>query len=317
MFGMPFRSVRRPVLLIVVLGIFLTIISMTALSQAVVVSSQSSATMLNAVVGSDAATVRGFVNGYLVPADLVPGGLSASRAAALRTQVRTIVAAGQILHVELRLPDGTVLLSDTGDLEGVHVVLTPDLIVAAQGTVTAGFHPVADAESVGPALAANDVLRAYFPVEVDGKVVAIVGIWRDAAPILGDLDRLRRQVMLITLFAGALAAVALYLVFRAAQSKILRQTDELIEATTLDPMTGMLNHGALVGVLAVAIEAAHQTGETLDIALLDIDNFRNLNETYGHPAATGRSRRSPRSCARRSRRTSDGGATDLMSSSSS
>jgi diguanylate cyclase (GGDEF)-like protein len=49
-------------------------------------------------------------------------------------------------------------------------------------------------------------------------------------------------------------------------------------------MTGKLNHGALVGVLAVAIEAARKAEATLGIALLDIDNFRNLNETYGHPA---------------------------------
>src|SRR6185312_9002759 len=104
LFGKPFRSLRRPVLLIVVLGIFFTIVGMTAVSQAIVVSTQSSATMLNAVVGSDAATVRGFANGYLVPSDLSPGGLSPTRAAALRAQIGTIVSAGQILHVELRLP---------------------------------------------------------------------------------------------------------------------------------------------------------------------------------------------------------------------
>jgi diguanylate cyclase (GGDEF)-like protein len=90
--------------------------------------------------------------------------------------------------------------------------------------------------------------------------------------------------MLVTVFAGALAAVALYLVFRAAQGRILRQTDELLESTRLDQMTGTLNHGALVGVLAVALEHARHADETLGIALLDIDNFRNLNETYGHPA---------------------------------
>jgi diguanylate cyclase (GGDEF)-like protein len=284
LFGMPFRSVRRPILLIVVLGIFLTIVGMTAFSQAVIVSSQTSATMLNAVVGSDAATVRGFANGYLVPADLGPGGLSPTRAAALQAQVRTIVAAGQILRIELRLPDGTVLLSDATGLTGTRGAMTPDFLSATQGTVTAGFHPVGEAESMGPILPVNDILRAYFPVKVDGRVVAVVGIWRDAAPILGDLDRLRRDVTIVTLFAAALAAIALYLVFRAAQVRILRQTDELIESTTLDPMTGVLNHGALVGVLALAIEAAHQTDETLDIALLDIDNFRSLNETYGHPA---------------------------------
>jgi diguanylate cyclase (GGDEF)-like protein len=267
-----------------VFGFFLMIVGLTALSQAIIVSSQSSQTMLTAVVGSDAATVRGFANAYLVPADLVPGGLSATRAAALRAQVKTIVSAGQILRIELRLPDGTVLLSDTGDAVGVLGAPTPDFVAAAGGAVTAGFHPVADSESVGATLPANDILRAYFPVKVDDEVVAVVGIWRDAAPILGDLDRLRRQVMLVTLFAGAVAAVALYLVFRAAQGRILRQTDELLEATRLDQMTGTLNHGALVGVLAVAIEAARQADETLGIALLDIDNFRNLNQTYGHPA---------------------------------
>ena len=284
LFGTPLRSLRRPVLLIVVFGFFLMIVGLTALSQAIIVSSQSSQTMLSAVVGADAATVRGFANAYLVPADLEPGGLSVTHRAALQAQVRTIVSAGEILRIELRLPDGTILLSDSDGLVGVRGAPSLDFLAAADGAVTAGLHPVADAESVGATLKARDVLRAYFPVKVDGEVVAVAGIWRDAAPILGDLDRLRRQVMLVTLFAGAVAAVALYLVFRAAQRRILRQTDQLIEATSLDPMTGRLNHGALVGVLAVAIEAARRADETLGIALLDIDNFRNLNETHGHPA---------------------------------
>ena len=284
MFGTPLRSFRRPVLLIVVFGFLLMIVGLTALSQAIVVSTQSSQTLLGAIVGSDAATVRGFVNGYLQPADLVPGGMPATRAATLQAQLRTIDSAGEILRIEVWSPDGTLLLSDTGAALGARREGTPDFSAATAGTVTAGLHPVADAESVGPPLPASDVLRAYFPVKFDGRVVAVVGIWRDAAPILGDLDQLRRQVMLVTLFAGALAAVALYLVFRAAQRRILRQTDELLEATRLDQLTGTLNHGALVGELAVAIEAARKGNETFGTALLDIDNFRNLNLTYGHPA---------------------------------
>ena len=67
---------------------------------------------------------------------------------------------------------------------GLAAVPTPDFAAAAGGTVTAGLHPVADAESVGAVLPANDILRAYFPVKLDGEVVAVVGIWRDAAPIL-------------------------------------------------------------------------------------------------------------------------------------
>ena len=284
MFGTPLGSLRRPVLLIVVFGFLLTVVGLTAVSQAIVVSTQSSQTLLSAIVGSDAATVRGFVNGYLQPADLVPGGLSTTRAATLQTQLRTIDSAGEILRIEVWSPDGTLLVSDAGAPGETHREGTPDFRAAVDGTVTAGLHPVVDAESVGLPLPASDVLRAYFPVKFDGKVVAVVGLWRDAAPILGDLDQLRRQVMIVTLFAGALAAIALYLVFRAAQKRILRQTDELLAATRLDQLTGTLDHGALVGELAIAIEAARNGSETLGIALLDIDNFRNLNLTYGHPA---------------------------------
>ncbi len=284
LFGTPLQSLRRPVLLILVFGFFLMIVGLTALSQAIIVSSQSSQTMLGSVVGSDAATVRGFANAYLIPADLEAGRLTATRAATLQPQIGTIVSAGQILRIEVRLPDGSVLVSDIPGQAGMRGLPTPDFVTAAGGTVTAGFHPVAEAESVGVTLPANDVLRAYFPVKVNGEVVAVVGIWRDAAPILGDLDRLRREVVLITLFAGAVAAIALYLVFRAAQGRILSQTDQLLAATSLDQMTGTLNHGALVGVLAVAIESARRDDEVLGIALVDIDNFRNLNETHGHPA---------------------------------
>ena len=122
---------------------------------------------------------------YLVPADLRPGGPSTTRAAALQAQVRTIVSDGQILRIEIRSPGGAILLSDADDPAGARGVRHPDFVAAADGTVTAGLHPVADAESVGAVLPANDILRAYFPVKLDGEVVAVVGIWRDAAPILG------------------------------------------------------------------------------------------------------------------------------------
>src|SRR4029077_2794387 len=112
-------------------------------------------------------------------------GPSATRAVVLQTQVRTLISDGQILRVELRRPDGTVVLSDTNDVAGVRALSTADFTAAADGAVTAGFHPVADAESVGASLLANDILRAYFPIKVSGQVVAVVGIWRDAAPILG------------------------------------------------------------------------------------------------------------------------------------
>ena len=89
-------------------------------------------------------------------------------------------------------------------------------------------------------------MREYFPLVTDGQVRAVVGVWRDAAPILTTLDSVRREIIILTVSAGLIAAVVLYLVFRSAQGRITRQTKALIDALDQDPLTGTLNHGALV-----------------------------------------------------------------------
>jgi hypothetical protein len=54
--------IRRPVLLLLVYGIFLALVGITATAQAAMVSAHFSAATLNDVVGSDAATIRTFVD---------------------------------------------------------------------------------------------------------------------------------------------------------------------------------------------------------------------------------------------------------------
>ena len=53
-------NIRRPVLLLVVYGVFLALVGITASAQAAMVSAHFSAATLNDVVGSDAATIRTF-----------------------------------------------------------------------------------------------------------------------------------------------------------------------------------------------------------------------------------------------------------------
>jgi len=53
--------IRRPVLLLLVYGVFLALVGITATAQAAMVSAHFSTATLNDVVGSDAATIRAFV----------------------------------------------------------------------------------------------------------------------------------------------------------------------------------------------------------------------------------------------------------------
>ena len=50
-----------------------------------------------------------------------------------------------------------------------------------------------------------------------------------------------------------------------------------------DGMTGLSNHGRFQDVLATKISAADRTGLSLSLLLMDIDRFKNINDSYGHP----------------------------------
>jgi diguanylate cyclase (GGDEF)-like protein len=51
-----------------------------------------------------------------------------------------------------------------------------------------------------------------------------------------------------------------------------------------DALTGLLNHRAVHAVLDREIARAHRHKRDLSVAIIDIDNFKLVNDTYGHPA---------------------------------
>jgi diguanylate cyclase len=71
----------------------------------------------------------------------------------------------------------------------------------------------------------------------------------------------------------------------AAQEKILKLQEELSqlsEKVSIDQLTGVLNRRGLDEAMVREISRAQRGGSQLCIALLDIDNFKNFNDTYGH-----------------------------------
>jgi diguanylate cyclase (GGDEF)-like protein len=276
----------RQVLLLIVFGVLLAVVGVTATAQAVMVTVYSSASTLNATLASDLATIRGFVHQGLSPGILEPRGLSAQEQAALKGLIGTIESKGEILRVELRSPDGRILAASDDATTGSHVAPSVDFGRAlADGIAQVALIEAAAAEAApGFAFDSQQLLREYLPLKLGGEVVLVVGVWRDAAPLLGRLDDLRRDVVLVTISAALFASITLYLVFRAAQARLGRQARALLEASRRDPLTGMLNHGALVSALAAEVERARLDGSSLGVALIDLDGFRLLNDNHGHRA---------------------------------
>jgi diguanylate cyclase (GGDEF)-like protein len=279
-------QIRRPILLILVYGVFLALVGITATAQAVIVSAHFSVASLNDTVGSDSAMVRSFVNAnvQLRYLDKSLGGALPSELSRLEAQLATLLRSGEILRVELRLTDGTILAANEPALRGLAAPPSSEFELALGGSPQAAIVDAAAAESGAAGLSTPTVLREFLPVRTEGRTVAVFGLWRDAGPLLARLTEVRRSVVIVTLSAALVAAAMLFLVFRSAQGRITRQTAALVEAAQRDPLTGTLNHGALVALLAGEIERARVENAALGVGLIDVDNFRLLNDNHGHRA---------------------------------
>jgi diguanylate cyclase (GGDEF)-like protein len=283
LFGSEFRP-RRPILLMLVFGAFLALVGITASAQALLVSTHFASATVNAAVGSDAATVRMFANGVLAESDLVAGGVGETRRGDLEAALATLARRGEIVYAEIRLADGSrVASSQPSELD--PGASDADFEAAAGGTAQAAIIPRDEAALPPGELGMHMILREYLPlVDADGVTRAVIAVWRDADPIVAELDEVQTGVVLSTLSAAIIAAVVLFLIFRAAQARISRQTSQILESASRDALTSMLNHGAIVADLAERIESARGGGTGVGLALLDLDGFRLLNDSHGHGA---------------------------------
>jgi diguanylate cyclase (GGDEF)-like protein len=278
---------RRPKLLALVFGVVLVLVGVTASALVAVASVHLRSATLTSVVSRDASLVELFVNGTLRASDLDADGPSQARVAELSGLLGALSNRDSIVRIEIRDLDGRVTVSNTGSVIGREAVLSAGMREALDGKPSAvlveGDTPL---DAVGGLRTDAPMVQEYLPiVSGDDEPIAVVALWRDASKLMASLDATRRDIMFVTLAAGALLAGMLYLVFRAAQARLTRQHAQLLDATRSDALTGLLNHGAVVGLLADELEAARSAQGEIGVALVDVDNFRLFNDTHGHDAA--------------------------------
>ena len=161
-------------LLPLVIGVVLVLVGVTASALVAIVSKHLEVSTLNGAVARDAALVELFVNSALTDADVDADGPTAARAAELSAQLASLTDEDQILRIELRSTDGSVLVTDAAAEPAWPV---PDRLLAE---VVAG-RP--DAGLVGAGNEPPAQIRELLPLlDRTGSTTAIVALWRDATP---------------------------------------------------------------------------------------------------------------------------------------
>ena len=169
---------------------------------------------------------------------------------------------------ELRLDPGAELWKE-GD-PGDHVVL----LVEGRLEVV---HQTPDGEEI--------TIRHLYPGAVAGEMAALDGQTRSATV------RAHGAARVLMIPAGRfreflrarpdLLEQLFWLQVERVRSLTWRVSRTHHKAIT-DPLTGLYNYGFFRERLALELERAQMTGDSLALAMFDIDHFKHYNDTHGH-----------------------------------
>ena len=127
------------------------------------------------------------------------------------------------------------------------------------------------------------VLEIARPVETAGVAEGTLYFRKSMRAVY---SRLAIRFVSALLIAGCVMAMAAAMVLRS-QAAVRNAENRLHALAHTDAVTGTGNRHAFNERLAAAIEAARDQGTRVALVYIDLDNFKTLNDTFGHAAGDG------------------------------
>ncbi len=139
----------------------------------------------------------------------------------------------------------------------------------------------------------DDRFAVFTPIP-SAKWIMVIVLTKDE--VYGDLKFLAMKFFLI--FMTALIVVILTSKFFALKltyfmhllectveirtAELKEKIAEVEYLSLTDPLTGIANRRKIESVLSAEIDRTHRTGNPLSVIMIDIDNFKEFNDIYGH-----------------------------------
>lgn len=142
------------------------------------------------------------------------------------------------------------------------------MILTSMSDETIKIHSIAE-ESIR-----RDFIGTGQPIEHPEELDSLFGrVARIRESILTESGEDNSRSIALNLFLDKLIATS-----------IQERLDRLTALATHDPLTGLGHRGAFDQRLAVEIERSRRYGRHFTLLLLDLDQFKQINDNYGHPA---------------------------------
>jgi diguanylate cyclase (GGDEF)-like protein len=228
----------------------------------------------NAAVFHSRFVTRSVLGDRLRPSDF-SGPLAHDRAGALDAVAEADILYGDTLSLELYGRDGRVTYATDPALIGT----TPSDAQHARATLVNS-----DVGKKVEVVNGGKVLKVFVPVPFVGSdepagVLALTQDYRPIAragrkgmlPVIGVL-----QLVLLTLY------LSLFPLLRRVTARLRGQVEQIEKLALYDALTGLANRRLFHDRLDQAFLSAQRSGSGFSLMLLDLDRFKEINDTLGH-----------------------------------
>jgi diguanylate cyclase (GGDEF)-like protein len=210
-------------------------------------------------------------------------GLSAGERADLQRLVRrSINHHGQgALRLRLRNLSGHVVFSDDGT--GFNEPVDDEAVDAAAGRTVAGLTSL-NADAGGDDDLGQRAVEVYLPLNVGTPAhrVGVMELYLSYAPIRAEVTSLLRTLYRDLVIGLGLLYLALFAITVSVSRKLLRHAELNAHLAEYDTLTGLPNRSLFQRQAAAALATRQRQGERVAIAIVELDRFKDINDTLGH-----------------------------------
>lgn len=122
--------------------------------------------------------------------------------------------------------------------------------------------------------------RSFYMLLMPGFTFLFIAFWTDTLDEIfiqpKYLTSLFEDIPLLIGFTLVIAGIYKWTIF------YVNQKEELLKLARTDPLTGLLNRAAFIEKADLEIERSRRYDQGLALMVIDIDNFKAINDTHGH-----------------------------------
>ncbi|HVA03932.1 MAG TPA: EAL domain-containing protein [Acidimicrobiales bacterium] len=208
-------------------------------------------------------------------------GLNPTETTALDRLVKRAVGDHNVLRMRLRGLSGNVVYSDDGS--GFKQKPEKQAIDAAHGEVFADLTRLnSDNNDIGPV--GPKAVEVYLPLTAGSPkhVVGALEVYLPYAPIATDVDAGLHTIYRDLLVGLGALYVALFLISVSVSRRLRHQVKENKFLAEHDPLTELPNRSLFHQRAEEAVVQAIRSDTRVAIAIVDLDRFKEVNDTLGH-----------------------------------